>query len=209
MEDREDSVEQMCDRALLAANNIKGKYGKHFALYDDKLRGALLRRQAITDGMETALATGQFEVYLQPKYQIRDGRLTGAEALVRWNHPKWGLQPPAEFIPIFERNGFITKLDQYVWERVCSLMQEWDKSGYPSINISVNVSRIDIYNTNLVDFLTGLMQRYGLSPSRLHLEITESAYTDTSRPVSYTHLDVYKRQGYPRAGSDIGKWGHC
>lgn len=81
VEDREVSVEQMCDRALLAANNIKGKYGKHFALYDDKLRGALLRRQAITDGMETALATGQFEVYLQPKYQIRDGRLTGPR---RW-----------------------------------------------------------------------------------------------------------------------------
>ena len=75
VEDREVSVEQMCDRALLAAHSIKGKYGKHFALYDDKLRGTLLRRQAITDGMETALATGQFEVYLQPKYQIRDGRL--------------------------------------------------------------------------------------------------------------------------------------
>lgn len=203
VEDREVSVEQMCDRALLAANNIKGKYGKHFALYDDKLRGALLRRQAITDGMETALATGQFEVYLQPKYQIRDGRLTGAEALVRWNHPKWGLQPPAEFIPIFERNGFITKLDQYVWERVCSLMQEWDKSGYPSINISVNVSRIDIYNTNLVDFLTGLMQRYGLSPSRLHLEITESAYTDTSRQLIET-MGALRRQGFMIEMDDFG-----
>ena len=135
VEDREVSVEQMCDRALLAAHSIKGKYGKHFALYDDQLRGTLLRRQAITDGMETALATGQFEVYLQPKYQIRDGRLAGAEALVRWNHPEWGLQPPGEFIPIFERNGFITKLDQYVWERVCALLQEWDRKGYPSINI--------------------------------------------------------------------------
>ena len=135
VEDREVSVEQMCDRALLAAHSIKGQYGKHFTLYDDKLRGTLLRRQAITDGMETALATGQFEVYLQPKYQIRDGQLAGAEALVRWNHPEWGLQPPGEFIPIFERNGFITKLDQYVWERACALLQEWDQKGYPRINI--------------------------------------------------------------------------
>ncbi|MBC5708222.1 EAL domain-containing protein [Hungatella sp. L12] len=203
VEDRDVSVEQMCDRALLAAHSIKGKYGRHFALYDDKLRGTLLRRQAITDGMETALATGQFEVYLQPKYQIRDGRLAGAEALVRWNHPEWGLQPPAEFIPIFERNGFITKLDQYVWERVCALMQSWDEKGYPRINISVNVSRMDIYNTNLVDLLTGIVQRHGLSPSRLHLEITESAYTDTSRQLIET-LGTLRRLGFVIEMDDFG-----
>lgn len=203
VEDREVSVEQMCDRALLAAHSIKGKYGKHFALYDDKLRGTLLRRQAITDGMETALATGQFEVYLQPKYQIRDGRLAGAEALVRWNHPEWGLQPPGEFIPIFERNGFITKLDQYVWERVCALLQEWDQKGYPGINISVNVSRMDIYNADLSDVLTGLVRRHGLSPSRLHLEITESAYTDTSRQLIET-LGALRRLGFVIEMDDFG-----
>lgn len=203
VEDREVSVEQMCDRALLAAHSIKGKYGKHFALYDDKLRGTLLRRQAITDGMETALAKGQFEVYLQPKYQIRDGRLAGAEALVRWNHPEWGLQPPGEFIPLFERNGFITKLDQYVWERVCALLQEWDRKGYPSINISVNVSRLDIYNTDLADVLTSLVRRYGLSPDRLHLEITESAYTDTSRQLIET-LGTLRRLGFVIEMDDFG-----
>ena len=203
VEDREISVEQMCDRALLAAHSIKGKYGKHFALYDDKLRGTLLRRQAITDGMETALSTGQFEVYLQPKYQIRDGQLAGAEALVRWNHPEWGLQPPGEFIPIFERNGFITKLDQYVWERVCALLQEWDRKGYPSINISVNVSRMDIYNADLADVLTGLVRRHGLSPSRLHLEITESAYTDTSRQLIET-LGALRRLGFVIEMDDFG-----
>jgi len=203
VEDREVSVEQMCDRALLAAHSIKGKYGKHFTLYDDKLRGTLLRRQAITDGMETALATGQFEVYLQPKYQIRDGQLAGAEALVRWNHPEWGLQPPGEFIPIFERNGFITKLDQYVWERACALLQEWDQKGYPRINISVNVSRMDIYNVNLADVLTGLVQKHGLSPSRLHLEITESAYTDTSRQLIDT-LGSLRKLGFIIEMDDFG-----
>ena len=203
LEDREVSVEQMCDRALLAAHSIKGQYGKHFTLYDDKLRGTLLRRQAITDGMETALATGQFEVYLQPKYQIRDGQLAGAEALVRWNHPEWGLQPPGEFIPIFERNGFITKLDQYVWERACALLQEWDQKGYPRINISVNVSRMDIYNVNLADVLTGLVQKHGLSPSRLHLEITESAYTDTSRQLIDT-LGSLRKLGFIIEMDDFG-----
>ena len=83
-------VEQMCDRALLAARSIKGQYGKYYAAYDDKLRSRLLKEQSITDSMEPALAEGQFEIYLQPKYRIKDGALAGAEALVRWNHPEWG-----------------------------------------------------------------------------------------------------------------------
>ncbi|UWP59627.1 EAL domain-containing protein [Ruminococcus gauvreauii] len=203
VEDREVSVEQICDRALLAAQSIKGKYGRHFALYDDNLRGKLLRRQAITDCMETALDAGQFEVYLQPKYQIWDGWLAGAEALVRWNHPEWGLQPPAEFIPIFERNGFITKLDQYVWEQVCALLQEWDKKGYPAISISVNVSRMDIHNTDLTEVLSSMVQRYGLAPSRLHLEITESAYTETPKRIVET-LGCLHKLGFIIEMDDFG-----
>ena len=108
IEDRSISVEQMCDRALLAANSIKRKYGRHFAAYDDTLRAKLLREQAITDQMESALEEGQFQVYLQPKYRLEDMTLSGAEALVRWNHPEWGFLPPAEFIPLFEKNGLIT-----------------------------------------------------------------------------------------------------
>ena len=122
VEDETISVEQMCDRALLAARSIKGQYGKYFAVYDDELRSALLHEQAIADIMETALEEEQFEVYLQPKYRVRDGELAGAEALVRWNHPVWGFQSPAEFIPLFEKNGFITKLDQFVWDKTCSCL---------------------------------------------------------------------------------------
>lgn len=146
VEDRGISVEQMCDRALLAARGIKGRYGTHFAAYDDELRSKLLREQAITDGMEAALSGEQFEIYLQPKYRVRDDTLAGAEALVRWNHPEWGLLPPSEFIPLFEKNGFITRVDQYVWESVCAAMQAWDQKGLPPVSVSVNVSRADIYN---------------------------------------------------------------
>ena len=119
--------------------------GTYFAAYDDQLRNRLLREQAITDSMEPALAKKQFEVYLQPKYRIKDHRLSGAEALVRWRHPVWGFQSPGEFIPLFEQNGFITKLDQYVWERAASVLREWDNRGYPPIPVSVNVSRADVY----------------------------------------------------------------
>ena len=178
VENRDLSVEQMCDRAILAARSIKGQYGKYFARYDDRLRGHLLKDQAITDSMESALADGQFEIYLQPKYRIADERLIGAEALVRWIHPEWGFQSPAEFIPLFEKNGFITKLDQYVWEQACSKLRAWEDKGYPEISVSVNVSRADIYNADLSDILINTVKKYGLQPSRLHLEITESAYTE-------------------------------
>ncbi len=183
VEDRSVSVEQMCDRALLAARSIKGRYGTYFAAYDDTLRNKLLREQAITNGMESALAQEQFEIYLQPKYCIKDDSLAGAEALVRWNHPEWGMQSPAEFIPLFEKNGFITKLDQFVWDRACAALQSWDEKGYPAISVSVNVSRADIYNADIADILIKTVRKYRLPPSRLHLEITESAYTENPKQI--------------------------
>lgn len=186
IEDRSVPVEQMCDRALLAARSIKGQYGKYFAAYDDELRGKMLREQAITDGMETALEQGQFEIYLQPKYRICDDSLAGAEALVRWNHPAWGLQSPAEFIPLFEKNGFITKLDQFVWDRACAVLKEWEGKGYSHLSISVNVSRADIYNADLADILLETVKRHNLPLSRLHLEITESAYTENPAQIIET-----------------------
>lgn len=172
------TVEQMCDRALLAARSIKEQYGVYYAAYDDKLRDELLRQQAIIDSMETALKEGQFLVYLQPKYRIWDETLAGAEALVRWKHPEWGFQSPAEFIPLFEKNGFITKLDQFVWDKTCFYLRKWDEEGYPPIPVSVNVSRADIYHADIADIMMRTVSKYGLTPSRLHLEITESAYTE-------------------------------
>lgn len=183
VQDRDISVEKMCDRAVLAASSIKGQYGRLFAIYGDELRNKLLREQSVTDSMAPALSGGQFEIYLQPKYRIKDSRLAGAEALVRWNHPAWGIQPPAEFIPLFEKNGFITKLDEYVWDRAGAVLHKWGDKGYPQLPISVNVSRADIYNADLADILTGILQKYRLPASLLHLEITESAYTENPQQI--------------------------
>lgn len=201
--DYELSVEQMCDRALLAARSIKGQYGKYFAAYDDKLRGELLRQQAILDSMETALAEEQFFVCLQPKYRLQDSNLAGAEALVRWKHPQWGIQSPAEFIPIFEQNGFITKLDQFVWDKTCSLLKEWEDKGYSSFPVSVNVSRADIYNTDIADILMDILKKYGLSPEQLHLEITESAYTENPGQIIET-VSQLRRLGFVVEMDDFG-----
>lgn len=196
-------IEQMCDRALLAARSIKGRYGKHFAVYDDKLRGELLRQQAILDSMEAALAEEQFLVYLQPKYRLSDGALAGAEALIRWNHPEWGMQSPAEFIPVFEQNGFITKLDQYVFEKTCSMLQEWEAKGYPIIPVSVNVSRADIYNVDIIDILMNILGKYEIPPKRLHLEITESAYTENPGQIIAT-VGRLREMGFVIEMDDFG-----
>lgn len=188
--DRSITVEQMCDRAILAANSIKGQYNRFFAVYDDALRGKLLQEQAITDAMETALQEKQFVPYLQPKYSLRDGRMVGAEALVRWIHPEWGFMSPGLFIPLFEKNGSISLLDQYMWESVCALLQSWKQRGIPLLPVSVNVSRADVYQAHLIDTLRRLTETYGVDPAYLHLEITESAYAENPEQIITTVAEL-------------------
>lgn len=174
------SVEDMCDRALMAVNSIKGKYNVFYTFYDDSIHKKMQMEQTVINEMEAALANGQFDVYFQPKYDLLTDKIAGAEALVRWIHPKFGILAPNSFIPLFERNGFITKLDMYVWERTCKYIANWKKEKGVSIPVSVNVSRNDIYNTNLPMVLTELVDKYGLKTHELHLEITETAYTEDS-----------------------------
>ena len=184
--DRNLPVAKMCDLALIAAAGIKGKYNRYYAVYDDVMRGKLLREKSITDAMATALEKKQFTVYLQPKLNLRDEKITGAEALVRWVHPKWGMVSPAEFIPVFEKNGFIWKLDRYVWEEVCAILADWREKGYPLLPVSVNVSRVDLYRGDPLEYLCNLTEKYGVEPSLLHLEITESAYSSDQERIIET-----------------------
>ena len=184
--DRTVSVEQMCDRAMLAADSIRGKYSRYYAVYDDKLRATLLREKMITDSMEKALAEKQFTVYLQPKYGLQKESIVGAEALVRWFHPEFGFISPGEFIPIFEKNGFIQKLDMYIWRMTCSLISKWKQEGLPVLPVSVNVSRADLFMDDPVSIFVNLVKEFNMRPSDLHLEITESAYADNMESIVST-----------------------
>ncbi|MEG2673471.1 MAG: EAL domain-containing protein, partial [Ruthenibacterium sp.] len=156
----------------------KGNYVDFYAYYHESMSEILSNEQEITNEMNAALRNGQFQIYLQPKYNIHTNLPCGAEALVRWMHPQKGMISPAEFVPIFERNGFITQLDHYVWEQACKCLHDWILQGYTPYPISVNVSRVNIYNPNLVTTLRELVDRYELEPALLQLELTESAYTD-------------------------------
>lgn len=196
-------VEHMCDRAMLAADNIRGQYGRDVAVYDDILRKKLLREQSITSSMEDALRNRQFVLFLQPKYRASDGGLCGAEALVRWIHPEWGLLSPGEYVPLFERNGFISKLDQYIWEEACALLCKWREQGYPPMPLSVNVSRADLFLPELPELILGLTQKYGVDPRLLHLEITENAYTGNSKQIMQV-VDQLRSKGFIVERDDFG-----
>ena len=201
--DRKIEPGTICDRALLAVESIKNAYGSYFAYYDDAIRQKLLREQKITDSMEMALKNNEFVVYFQPKYNLSSEKLAGAEALVRWLHPVNGLIYPNDFIPLFEKNGFITALDTYVWEKTCEIMRKWLDEGLPPISVSVNVSRIDVYNKELPQLLLSLTEKYNIAPKYLHLEITETAYTDNPSQIieALRHLS---RAGFTIEMDDFG-----
>jgi len=171
-------VSIMCDRALLALKSVKGSFTRRIGWYDESLRSHILEEQQLSSEMVSALESGQFVLYFQPQINYESGALIGAEALVRWQHPTRGLISPGKFIPLFERNGFISTLDEYIWEQSCRYMRKWldRQDNLLPVSISVNISRVDIYNPLLCEHLLSLMQRYDLPASYLRLEITESAY---------------------------------
>lgn len=179
-------ISGMCDRAKLAIESIKGKYGCTYAYYEDEQRQKLLKEQEILNDMYEGLQEKQFVVYLQPKYNLKTGTPDGAEALVRWVHPTKGVIPPGEFIPIFEKNGFIMKLDYYMWDNVCLLLRKWLDEGREVKPISVNVSRVNLYNPKLCENLLELTGKYGIEPRLLNLELTESAYMDNPDALIHT-----------------------
>ena len=171
-------VARMVDYAQIAQKTIKGNYDNYIAFYDDKIQEQNVKEQEIITSMSQALEDGEFIIYLQPQYDYRDGKICGAEALVRWDRPGKGLVSPADFIPIFETNGFIIRLDENIWEQVCKLQRKWLDEGREIFPISVNVSRVDLLKGSIAEKIIGLLKKYDLQPDMIRVEITESAYMD-------------------------------
>ena len=182
-------VSLMCDRASLALKNIVGKYDTYIEYYNDALHKTIVEEQEITNEMHKALAEKQFLVYIQPKFDLNSFSIIGAEALVRWNHPEKGLISPGKFVPIFEKNGFITELDMYVFEEVCKKLRSLIDKNIPVVPISVNLSRADIYKPNLCDYILEMMEKYGLDHHLIEFEITETSYTQDSEQL----IDIVNR----------------
>lgn len=202
--DRELKVPQMCDRAYLALESIKGVFGTDMAFYDESIREKLLFEQKILNTMEDSLKRGDFHLYLQPKVEIPTGRRIGAEVLVRWIHPEYGMIAPGEFIPLFEDNGFIYAMDLFVWEKACALLRSWKDAGMKRIPLSVNVSRRDIYHEDMVQNLIQMVKKYGIQPEELHLEITESTYVTNSEQM-FSVISQLRGHGFVIEMDDFGK----
>ncbi|MEG1799339.1 MAG: EAL domain-containing protein, partial [Synergistaceae bacterium] len=162
-----------------------------------------LEEQNITREMKSALEAGQFVAYYQPKYDLATEEIVGAEALVRWIHPEKGIIPPDKFIPLFERNGFITYLDCHIWEEACKEIRRWIDLGHEPIPISVNLSRVDVYNPLLCEVLGALTTKYKIDPKLLELEITESAYTESTEQLICT-VKKLKSMGHTVGMDDFG-----
>lgn len=193
IEDPTLSVEQMYDRAALAAKKCKKSYVNYYVFYDETMGESLQREQQIINDMNNAFENEQFVVYYQPKYDIKTNTICGSEALVRWIHPQKGMVSPGDFIPIFEKNGFITKLDYFVWEEVCKKISSWLQEGKIVYPVSVNVSRVNLYNPKLIDMITELTNKYNIPANLLQLELTESAYTDNPFMMSSVMSELQKR----------------
>ena len=178
IDDNSIPVDQMCDRANLALQTIKGNYLRQVAYYDATLRNTLLQEQKLVSDMKEALENNEFVIFLQPVYSLHEEKVVSAEALVRWMHPEKGLIAPGGFIPFFEKNGLIARLDYYIWELVCTYQRKRIDSGMPEMPISMNISRMSLYNPRLSDDIIALVEKYNVPPRLIKLEITESAYTD-------------------------------
>ncbi len=195
----------MFDNASAACNMVRGDYQNPLRVYDEHMRSEELHNQELLDELDKAIEERQFQVYYQPKYNIRENppRLASAEALIRWNHPEKGLISPGEFIPLFERNGLISRVDHFVWAEAAKQIAQWREQFGFELPVSVNLSRQDVFDPGLVDRLLKLVKDNQLNDGSLKLEVTESAYTDNAR-VLLDVIDNLRERGFEIEMDDFG-----
>ena len=193
------------DRARTACNMVRGDYQNPLMIYDEDMRMRELLNSRLLNDLRPAVEERQFQVYYQPKYniQVDPPRLSSAEALIRWKHPDLGMISPGSFVPLFEGNGLIGVVDNFVWQEAAKQIARWKEKYSFTLPVSVNLSRSDVFDPTLPGRLDRLILDNGLSYKDLKLEVTESAYTDNAKQV----LDVIKslrNKGFEIEMDDFG-----
>lgn len=196
-------IDQMYNYAGSALEETHCNDGCQIGFFDEKLLEDQAWEHFVESHMEEALDKEEFEVYIQPKYNPIDGRLVGAEALARWRHPEKGLIPPGRFIPIFEENGFITKLDDYMISHVAKLQAQWTIKKVKQVPVSVNVSRAHFSQEGLAEHICQLVDAYGPRHDLIELEVTESAFFD-DKDILIRTVKELKSYGFPVSMDDFG-----
>ena len=193
------------DLARTACNKLRGAYRNQAVIFDAEMEQREDRDQQLLNDLTRALKKGELEVYYQPKYDIQTEwpRLSSAEALVRWRHPELGMLYPNEFIPLFEQSGRITELDNYVWKETARQIATWRDRHGKVLPVSVNLSRVDVFDPNLSATLDGIIARHGLNAGALKLEVTESAYTENAEQLIQV-IEELRSKGYEIEMDDFG-----
>ncbi len=189
--------------ANLARTESKKSVVDKIIFYDENLKTRRVEEKELEYEAEQALVNKEFLVYFQPKYDVDSEKIIGAEALVRWNHPVRGMLSPGLFVPVFENNGFITEVDLYVLNQVCELIESWIKAGIPPICISVNLSRVHLYEQDLVARLTEVVKRHNVPPEFIEFELTESAFYEETESLLRIMSEI-KDAGFRLSMDDFG-----
>lgn len=200
--DRNEEVSIMCDKANLAIKTLGENYDKSIAYYNDTIFHDTVAEKQLVGDFDKALAEKQFCMYLQPQV-TSEGKLLGAEALVRWQHPKRGLIFPGDFIEVFEKTGLIYRLDRFVWELAVQKLAQWQKAGRDDLYISVNISTKDFYYMDVYETITSLVETYKIIPSTLKLEITETAIM-TGTAGELEMIERFRKSGFQVEIDDFG-----
>ena len=201
-------------RAILSGNRVAdaGKMAQalgtnsnctDITIYTDKMHDDILWGNFIKAYVDTAVKNDEFVVYLQPKFDIHKEKIKGAEALIRWNYKKKEFLPPYRFIPFFEKDGSIGKIDDIVLHKVCAALADWKKEGRELYPISVNLSRTRLYDDGLIDYLTGIVDSYGVEHKYLDFELTESASYDDMQQIIKI-LNGLRSRGFKISMDDFG-----
>lgn len=196
---------QMIDRAKLAlrqtSHSVNAKL--RYAVYDDSVRSQLFREKQLEDMMEEALANREFQMYLQPKYSVKDEQIVGAEALARWKSGTEGMIYPDEFIPLFEKNGFVIQLDLWIFEEVCKLIAAWIKMGKKPIKISINCSRMHLKDREFLRAYRQIANRYRIPARLLEIELTESLVLEDVEQFKRVIAEIHE-SGFSCSMDDFG-----
>lgn len=200
--DTDNNIAEAMDKAIIAHSASKGDVFDKFHIYDKKMEKELVKESKIESEMYQALMNKEFKVYYQPKIYAKDGQLYGAEALVRWIHDGKMISP-SEFIPLFEKNKFILKLDLYIFEQVCSDMKMWKEKYQKEPIISVNVSRNHFLDEHFLEKYMMIASQYGINTNKIDLEITESATIEAGIDIIEI-MNKMKRLGFMISIDDFG-----
>lgn len=198
----EKKIEMLYSEAKTAKLESKNNPSSNYAYYSEADANKMMEIKKIEDEFEEALKANSFEIWYQKKCNPVTGKMVGAEALVRWKKADGDFLPPADFIPIYEHNGMIRKLDEYIFRQVCKQQKEWMMQGYQVVPISINVSRASLYYLDIVDIYRNIADEFDITPSFLPIEITESATIDNNEIKDI--VNNFRLAGFPLHMDDFG-----